>query len=492
MSWKNYSIAEKDRKGREKRRKTMSNKIACLILALSLSACSIGPNYQRPDIDSPNAWRLESKEADNLVNTAWWEQFADPVLNDLVSMALKENKDVKIAAARIEEFMGRYGVARAGLSPQVSAVGLGLRKRVTEYSNPPWPASADNPYSDYQTFLSASWEIDIWGRLRRASEAARAELLSSEEGRRGVILTVVTAVAIAYTDLRNLDKQLEIAERTAKSRQDSFKLFALRFERGLISELELRQIESEVQSALATISLLQKLIVQQENALRVLTGRNPGPIVRGKPLDRLVLPMVPTGLPSQLLERRPDIRRAEQDLIAANARIGAAKALYFPTISLTGFLGVQSNDLSSLFSGPARIWNFAVPISMPVFNAGNIAGQVKAAEAIQQQTLARYQQVIQTAFREVEDSLIDQAKTREQLGAQKRQLESLRRTLDLARVRYENGYTSYLEVLDAERGLFNVELAYTQTQGGLFRALVNLYKSMGGGWVVEADKLTGG
>jgi multidrug efflux system outer membrane protein len=470
----------------------MLKRFAFLVLAFILSACTLGPNYQRPNIETPNAWRLEAKEAEEVVNTAWWEQFADPALNDLVSIALKENKDVKIAAARIEEFMGRYGLARAGLYPQVGATGIGQRKRVTEYSNPPWPATADNPYSDYQTFLSASWEIDIWGRLRRTSEAARADLLSSEEGRRGVILTVVTAVALAYTDLRNLDKQLEIAERTAKSRQASFKLFTLRFERGLIAELELRQIESEVQSALATISLLQKLIGQQENALSILIGRNPGPIVRGKPLDLLVLPLVPTGLPSQLLERRPDIRRAEQDLIAANARIGAAKALYFPTISLTGFLGVQSNDLSSLFSGPARIWNFAAPISMPVFNAGSIAGQVKAAEAVQQQTLVRYQQVIQTAFREVEDALIDQAKSREQLTAQKRQMEALRRTLDLAGLRYENGYTSYLEVHDAERGLFNVELAYTQTQGVLFRALVNLYKSMGGGWVVEADKLTGG
>ncbi len=436
----------------------MPNKIALLILALTLSACTVGPNYQRPDIDTPNAWRLDEKEARDVVNTAWWEQFADPVLNELVSTALKENKDVKIAAARIEEFMGHYGLARAGLSPQVGATGIGQRQKVTEYSNPPWPDTAPNPYSNYQTLLGASWEIDIWGRLRRASEAARADLLSSEEGRRGVLLMVVTAVAIAYTDLRDLDKQLTIAERTAKSRQDSFKLFNLRFERGLISELELRQIESEVQSALATISWLQKLIVQQENALSVLIGRNPGPIVRGKPLDLLVLPMVPTGLPSQLLERRPDIRRAEQDLIAANARIGVAKALYFPTISLTGFFGWQSIDLASLFSGPARVWNFAAPISMPVFNAGNIAGQVKAAEAIQQQTLARYQQVIQTAFREVEDALIDQAKSREQLAAQKRQLEALRRTLGLARLRYENGYTSYLEVLDAERGLFNVEL----------------------------------
>ena len=305
-------------------------------------------------------------------------------------------------------------------------------------------------------------------------------------------MTVVTAVATAYTDLRDLDKQLEIAQRTAKSREDSFKLFNLRFERGLISELELRQIDSEYQSALATISLLQKLILQQENGLSLLLGHNPGPITRGKTLDLLVLPAVPAGVPSQLLERRPDIRQAEQDLIAANARIGVAKALYFPTISLTGFLGLESTDLSSLFSGPARTWNYAAQITMPLFSAGGIAGTIKATEALQQQALVRYQQAIQTAFREVEDALIDQSKSREQLERQKKQVVALQKYLGLARLRYENGYTSYLEVLDAERGLFNAELSYTQTQGVLFRALVNLYKFMGGGWAVDADKLTGG
>jgi multidrug efflux system outer membrane protein len=470
----------------------MFKKILGLFVVLHLCACTLGPNYQRPKVSLPESWHLQEKEARDMVNTDWWEQFADPALSRLIVQALKDNKDLRIAAARIEEFLGRYGSAQAPLYPQTTASAQAQRKRVTEYSSPRFPASAENPYNDYQLYAGASWELDIWGRLRRASEAARAELLGSEEGRRAVTLSVVSAVAIAYTDLRNLDQQLEIAQRTVRSRQDSFRLFGLRFERGLISELELRQIESEVQSALATISLIQKQIIQQENALNVLLGNNPGPIERGKSLDHLNLPLVPAGLPSELLERRPDIRKAEQDLIAANARIGAVKALYFPTISLTGFFGVQSTDLSSLFSESGKIWNFAAPVSLPIFNAGNIAGQVKAAEAIQQQALERYKQVIQTAFREVEDALIDQSKTREQMAAQKRQLEALRKTFDLARLRYENGYTSYLEVLDAERGLFNVELAHTQTKGVLFRALINLYKSMGGGWVWGAEKTTGG
>lgn len=467
----------------------MRRALAMAILLLLFASCSIGPDYKRPAVDTPASWRLTEPEARDLVDTAWWEKFDDPVLDDLIRTALHENKDLRIAAARVEEYMGRYGITRANLFPGVDAEGAGMRKGVTRYTNPPWSASAENPYSDFQAFSSASWEIDIWGRIRRATEAARANLLGSEEGRRGVLLTVVAAVATGYIDLKYLDKQLEIAERTAKSREDSFEIFKLRFGRGLISELELRQVESEYQAALATIPLIQKQMVQQENGLSVLIGLNPGPIPRGKELDSLVLPAVPAGLPSQLLERRPDIRQAEQDLIAANALIGAAKALYFPAISLTGQYGVESTDLSRLFTGPSKMWSYAASVTMPIFTAGAIAGQVKAAEAQQQQYLFRYQQTIQQAFREVEDALIDQRKSREQLKAQERQLEALRSYARLAALRYENGYTSYLEVLDAERSLFNAELAYTHTQDVLFRALINLYKSMGGGWVTEADKL---
>ena len=470
----------------------MSKGIISFVLAVMLSACTLGPDYRRPAINPPSSWRFDEKEAQEVANTGWWQQFGDPVLNELIRSALMENKDIRIAVARVQEFMGRYGVTKAALYPQVGAAGIGTRKGITQYTNPPWAPGTANPYSDYQALLSASWEIDIWGRIRRATEAARADLLSSEEGRRAVVLTVATAVATAYTDLRDLDNQLEIAERTAKSRGESFNLFKLRFGRGLISELELRQVESEYHSALATIPFLQKLIAQQENALSVLLGRNPGPIQRGRPLEELALPAVPSGLPSQLLERRPDIRQAEQNLVAANARIGVAKALYFPVISLTGVFGVESTDLSRLFTGPARNWSYSVPISAPVFTAGGIAGQVRAAEAVQQQALFRYQQAVQTAFREVEDNLVDQRKSREQLGIQKHQVEALRTYAALARLRYENGYTSYLEVLDAERSLFNAELTYTQTKGVLFRALVNLYKSMGGGWVVEAERLAGG
>ena len=254
--------------------------------------------------------------------------------------------------------------------------------------------------------------------------------------------------------------------------------------------MELKQVESEYRQALAAIPSLQKQTAQQENALSILLGRNPGPIIRGKQLDEMVLPAVPAGLPSQLLERRPDIRQAEEDLASANALIGAAKALYFPTVSLTGSYGVESMELARLFTGPAKTWSYGASFVLPIFNAGKIAGQVKAAEAVQQQRFLRYQQAVQNAFREVDDALIDQNKTREQLDIQKQQVEALRGYAGLAKLRYENGYTSYLEVLDAERSLFNAELNYTQTKGDLFNALVNLYKSMGGGWIAEAEKLT--
>lgn len=461
-----------------------------LIFALIIAGCAVGPDYQRPAVEVPSSWRLEEISAAEMANTAWWEMFDDPVMNNLISIALKESKDVRIAAARIEEFMGRYGATRADLFPRISGVASGYRTQVSEYINSPLPSTYNNPYNDYKLSGNANWEIDIWGKIRRATEAARADLLATEEGRKAVIMSLVSSVAGAYIDLRDFDRELEIAENTTKSRKDALRLCELRFERGVISEMELKQAELEYEAAAATIPVMQKLIGQQENLISTLLGRNPATIARGKKIDQLVLPDVPAGLPSELLSRRPDIRQAEQDLIAANARIGVARAAYFPSISLTGLFGVQSAELSNLFTNPARIWNFGMPVTVPVFTAGAVSGQVKAAEAVQKQKLLRYQQVIQQAYREVNNALIDQSKTREQLEAQKRQVETAVAYVRLAHLKYDNGYAGYLEVLDAERNLFNVQLACVRTQAGLFKALVNLYKSMGGGWVAKADELT--
>ncbi len=468
----------------------MRRLIVLPVFMIALAGCMIGPNYFRPKIDTPTAWRFEVKEARDLSNTPWWEQFNDPVLNQLIQTSLQENKDLRIATARVDEFLGRFGTTRSNLFPQMGADARAARERVTEKGYAPLSPSIDPIHRSYEGIISAGWEIDVWGRLRRSTEAACAELLASEEGRRTVILTLVAAVASSYIELRALDRQLEIAQSTAKLREGSYKLFKLRFEQGIISELELSQVLSQYEEALAAIPLYEKLIAQQEDALSVLLGKNPQAIPRGKNIDELVLPEVPAGVPSAILERRPDILQAEQDLIAANARIGVARSLYFPTISLTGYWGSASSALNDLFSGPSKIWSYAVESSVPIFTAGGIAGLVTSAKAVQQQTLARYQQAIQNAFREVDDGLIDQQKTGERLQAQTRQVEALRNYARIARLRFDEGYTSYIEVLDAERSLFNVELSYTQTHADLFKALINLYKAMGGGWIVKADQMT--
>jgi len=446
----------------------------------------LGPDYQRPAANAPATFRFEDKAAQDVANAQWWRQFDDPALNDLIQSALADNLDVKIAAARIEEFLGRYGVTRSQLFPQVSADLNVARQRISREPLPtPVPSTVNPNFTSYQATLLASWELDLWGRIRRLTESARADVLATEEGRRATILTLVSSVASSYINLRDLDRRLVITRYTTASREQAVKVFELRFKGGVVTEMELAQSRSEYESSAAQIPQIEGLIAQQENALSVLLGHNPGPITRGRELDTLVLPPVPAGLPSQLLERRPDLRQAEQNLISANAQIGAARALYFPTISLTGAFGSASAQLSNLFSGPARIWSFAGDALAPIFTAGAIAGQVQQAEARQQQALLQYQKAIQTAFREVEDALIGLQKAREALLVQARQLDALRTYARLARLRYEGGYTSYLEVLDAERSLFNGELSYTQTQGTVLASLVDLYKALGGGWVEE-------
>ena len=465
----------------------MPKRILCGILAALLAGCvTVGPDYQRPAVDTPARWRFEAKEAQDLANTPWWEQFKDPALNALVATALNENKDLLVAAARIEEFFGRYFSTRGDQFPAAGGNADAFRQRLSE-KGLTRVDGRDNPYNQYETLLNAGWEIDFWGKFRRATEAARAEMLGSEEARRTVVLTLVSAVATAYVDIRALDKQLAITQRTAESRRETLGIFRMRFQNGIISEVDLSQAESEYEDALARIPDIERAIGQTENALSVLLGHTPGGIPRGVSLDELVLPAVPAGLPSDLLERRPDIRQAEQLLVAANARIGVAKSLYFPTISLTGAFGTVSTELSNLFTSASRTWNFGVPVSVPLFTAGRIGGEVKAAEAARQQAVLNYQQVILIAFREVDDALLDRGKSGERLDALHRQLKALRNYSRLARLRYDEGYTSFLEVLDADRSLFNVELSYASGQNTLFRSLINIYKSMGGGWVDAAE-----
>lgn len=460
-----------------------------LIALLTLGGCLLGPNYQRPAVDAPPAFRFSDEQAKDVVNTTWWVQFQDPVLNDLITIALAGNKDVKIAAARVEQFLGQFQSTRSQLFPQVSALANAQRQRVP-VGSALLPAGVGPVINQYQATLSASWELDVFGRVRRQTESARASLLASEEGRRATILTLVSSVASSYVNLLSLDRQLEIAKATVASRADAMHVFQLRYGGGEVSQMELAQSQSEYESSLSTIPQIELQIAQQEDALSILLGQNPQPILRGRGLDELALPMVPAGLPSELLTRRPDLRQAEQDLIAANALIGAARALYFPSISLTGVFGTASGQFSSLFTGPARLWSYAGAVTVPIFTAGNIGGQVRQAEAQQQQALFAYQKAIQVAFQEVDDALVALQKTREKLVVQGRQVEALGTYARLARLRYEGGYTSYIEVLDAERSLFNAQLSYAQAQGTVFASSVALYKAMGGGWVVDAERMT--
>jgi multidrug efflux system outer membrane protein len=465
-------------------------RLLAVLALLSLTGCLLGPNYERPKAEVPATFRFSMQETAETANTVWWEQFQDVVLNELIAAALADNLDVKIAAARVEEFRGQFVTTRSGLFPQVAANFDASRQGASRDASVPLPAGVSPVYNQFDASVSASWEIDLFGRIRRQSEAARANLLASEEGRRGTILSLVASVASSYINLRSLDRQLDIAKATVKSRADSVNVFTLRFRGGEVSQLELAQSESEYQAARATLPQLEAQIAVQEDALAVLLGRNPEPIVRGRELDALAAPQIPSDLPSDLLERRPDLLQAEQNLVAQNALIGAARALYFPSISLTGLFGSLSTDFASLFSGPARVWSFAGVVSLPIFTAGNIEGQVHQAEARQQEALFAYRKAIQVAFQEVSDALINLQKSREQLSVQGDQVSALTMYAHLARLRYEGGYTSYIEVLDAERSLFNAQLSYTQTQGAELTSFVNLYKAMGGGWVVKAQELT--
>jgi multidrug efflux system outer membrane protein len=464
----------------------MRNTLLVTALGLALGGCSFAPTYQRPEVPVPAQWQVNIQTANDLANTTWWNQFRDPVLDNLIQTALQENKDVQIAAARVEEYMGRYGVTRSEQFPQVGANADAARTRNSESGG---VVLGENPVNTFQVDLGVSFELDLWGKLRNATEAARAQLLATEEAKRTVILTLVSQLANSYVRLLDFDQQLAVTRATLQTRSESVRINGLRFRAGLISELDYQQAVAEYQNAAVQVPLLERQIGQQENAISLLLGRNPGTISRGVSLDRLAMPQVPGGLPSELLERRPDIRGAEQQLIAANALIGVAKAAFFPSISLTGLFGVASTDLSDLFKGPSKTWQFAGALAQPIFTGGALTGQLQIAEAVQKQALLNYQQTIQTAFAEVDDSLIAVSKLRQQLKDEEAQVKALQRNLDLATLRYQNGYSDYLTVVDADRNLYSAQLQYVQSQGDLFSAMVSLYKAMGGGWIDEAERM---
>ncbi len=461
-----------------------------ILLALStslLSACAIGPDYRRDTPALPEAWHHDAPaNASAAVSPDWWTRFDDPALNALIAAAADYNQDLRLAVARVDEARALAGIARADQLPRLDGSAQASRSRGSSVGLQPVPGRP--VLEDKQAGATLSFELDIWGKLRRASEAAQASLLASQANRDAVQLGLYAQVANSYFSLRGLDQQLDIAQRTLASRQQALTLREKRFKGGITSELDFRQAESEAAVAAAAVPVLAQQVQQAETALAVLVGRSPRDIVsgqlpRGKAIgDISVPPPVPAGLPSSLLTRRPDVQAAEQTLVAANARIGVARAAFLPSISLTGLLGSESVALSGLFNGPAATWNFASNLAMPLFDFGKTAAGVDAANARQQQALAQYQQAIQTAFKEAQDSLVAHRKTREAADARTTQVSALKRSLRLAQLRYDNGYSSYLDVLDAERSLFQAELDAIDAQRNRLSAVVGVYKALGGGW----------
>jgi outer membrane protein, multidrug efflux system len=458
--------------------------VLAAVLMVSVAGCAVGPNYKRPAVDVPAAYRGEPLAAgsdrgpESIGDAKWWTIFQDEELQKLVRTALEQNYDLRIAATRVLEAQAQLGITRADQFPTVSA---GADINTTR--NPKTPIFSSYQLNTGQLDLSAAWELDFWGKYRRATEAARANLLATEWGRRAVISTLVANVADAYLELRALDLELEISQRTLSSRQDSLKLTQALEQNGSVSLVDVRQGEQLVYTASETIPNLERQIQQQENLISTLLGRNPGPIPRGLNLqDEPHPPTVPAGLPSRLLERRPDIQQSEQQMIAANAEIGVAKAAYFPDISLTALGGFQSDSLSRLFSGPAGLWNVGPALTQPIFTAGKIHSNVKLAEATEQQAALTYQQTIQQAFRDVSDTLIAYQKDREYREQQELLTASAQDATHLAEVRYQSGVASYLEVLTNDTNYFSAELNLAQARLNELTDLVHLYDALGGGW----------
>jgi multidrug efflux system outer membrane protein len=445
-----------------------------------LLACAMGPNYSRPDISTSDSFRMaeEPKDLPSLANMPWWELYQDEELQRLIRIALEENKDLKQAVASIDEFQARLYTARIDFAPQLSATGNIPVARLGGVTFPGFPS----PFANYVQG-SLSWEMDIWGRIRRANEASLAELLAREETRRAVTLQIVGGVAQSYFDLRQFDMQLEIAKRTLLAWEESVRIGQARLRQGLINKLDVDQFEAERENAAARIAELKRQMIQKENELSVLLGRNPSQIARGRSLtEQIMPPVVPAGLPSELLQRRPDVVAAEQQLVAATARIGVAKAERFPKLSLTGILGVASPHLTNFVSPETSFGVLAPVLTGPLLNAQTLGFQQQAVEAQAKQAVAQYEQTVLVAFREVEDALVGVSTAREQAAAQERQVNSLRSALHLANLRYKGGLANYLDVLIAQRSLFVTELALADTHRLHLVSVVQLYKALGGGW----------
>ncbi len=461
--------------------------VSFALLSLLFSSCNFEPKYHRPCTEAPCRWRVPSDEETTCANVGWWEELGDPVLNTLISQALLNNKDLQAAIWRVGEFYARYQVESSLLYPQINSDGFALKQRFPEQASF-LPAGFDPISPHYRFSFNLDYEVDFWGRVKSLSHASCARLLASVENRRTVVLSLVSAVAQSYILIRQLDRELEVAKGTLEDRKEYLRIAILRFKGGVTSEIEVTQATSVYEEALASIVVLEELIPIQENLLSVLLGESPTCIVRGKAIDKFSLPCeIPAGLPSELLERRPDILEVEYQLISANAAIGAARAAFFPKISLTSLYGGESFQLKHLFTGTSTAWAYGAQYLQQIFTGGRLRGELNLSIAQKQAMAFQYQQTVLNAFREVNDALIGHRQARELAAVEEKRVEAIREYLRLAWLRYYNGQTEYLTVLDAERQLFSVEIDLTKAQGNTFSTLVDLYKSLGGGWVLDAD-----
>lgn len=459
--------------------------ILCGICLFLLSGC-MKPYYSRPPLDIPDDWRFESNNDSTLCNVDWWKQFNDPVLDQLIEAALANNKDIMVAIERVFEFYARYGITASELIPEVDGNASYTRQKISLTTFP--LTGPFHVFNIYEGFLSLNYLMDFWGQIKSLTEADYEEYLGTIEARRTVVLTVVSSVANTYMLLRQLDLQLKISRDTLKSREQSLELAQIRFELGETSELEVAQAEALMESAAIEIKRLERDIPQTENLLSILMGFNPQDILRGLPLFEMSTPIdIPAGLPADLLEQRPDVRQAEYELMATNARVFAAWTNYLPQFTLTGQFGSASTPLREFLKNPSDFWVWGVASFVPLFNAGKTGFQVMEAQAIRNEAYFTFQQVLLEAFREVNDALIAVQKNKELLIEQEKQVKVLRVYLSLATWRYQEGEVDYLNVLDAERTLFDSELAYAQAKADVFMAIIDLYQALGGGWVITAD-----
>jgi outer membrane protein, multidrug efflux system len=467
----------------------MKRCIVLLSAALLTTGCTVGPKYKRPTVAIPDSYRgavpeqggqqqITAQQIVPLGEQKWWDIFQDEQLRTLIRTAVQQNYDLRIAASRVVEARAQLGITRADQFPTLNGGATIADSRTAQATVLPAFETSTG-----QVNASAVWELDFWGKFRRATEAARANLLATEWARQEVVSTLVDNVASAYFQLRALDLQLEISKRTLQSRKESLRLTRILEAGGSTSLLDVRQAEQLVFTASAEIPVLEQQIEQQENVLSILLGQNPGDIPRGQSLtEQRQPPEVPPGLPSELLERRPDIRQAEEQLIAANAEIGVARAAYFPQISLSGTGGFQSSALSNLFTGPAGAWSFGALVTQPIFTAGRLRSGVRLAEARQNTALLVYQQSIQGAFRSVSDAFVTYRKTREFRVQEELLFQSAQDAARLSRMRYTGGVTGYLEVLTNETNAFSAELTVVQAHQNELLAMVQLYNALGGGW----------